>query len=233
MVDITPSDALISALANQFSAARQGRTPGVGSSIPGLQRGVGGEGQSSAPAVVGAAAGGIPSTATTGPSTANALLGGSTATDPVSQQAFNALVSQRGEPGERGDLGAGVTGGSLGALLAVLGGPLAPLSLIGNLVASDALGLPPTASITLADLVEAGERGDLGSLGLGGDVLGGVTSDVRNINTALDAAIAADPSTFGGSRGSEADRGARGGGVSRSDRTRSSGNREAGGGFTI
>lgn len=147
MVDITsPTAALLVALGNQRAAARQGRGQGVGSSVPGLP-GFGTEAAPGAPAV-GSAGGGIPSTATTGQSVANALLGGTGGTgDEVAQQVASVLLG-RTEPGERGDLGVGVTGGSVGTLLSLLtGGPLAIPGVLASLVGSDVLGLPPDTNL--------------------------------------------------------------------------------------
>lgn len=157
MVDIT-SDALLAAIANQFANARQGQSPGVGSVVPGLVgAGVGEQGTVS-PAAVGSPGGGVPGTATTGPAVANALLGGGGGGigDAVSQQVAGTLLGRQ-EAGERGDLGAGVAGGNIGALLSVLGGIGAVPTILGSLIASDASGLPLDPSLlstmTLAELV--------------------------------------------------------------------------------
>lgn len=147
MVTLTPGVALLAALQNQFAAARQGQGQGGGSLIPGL---AGQTADGSPVGSVGAlggggiSAGGVPSTATTGTSALNSLIGGSAGADPVAQQVFNSLNQQ--EPGERGDLGAGTEGGDLRTLLSILGGPFAAASILGNLVASNELGLPPTTS---------------------------------------------------------------------------------------
>lgn len=126
MVDITPGVAFLAALQNQFNAARQGQGRGTNSLIPGLPGG--GEGDSGS--VIGSlgsggiSAGGVPGTATTGSSIANSLIGGgASAGDPLAQQVSLASgFGSPGEPGERGDLGAGVTGGDAELLLSILSG---------------------------------------------------------------------------------------------------------------
>ncbi len=138
MVDITPGTALLAALQNQFNAARQGQGQGTNSLIPGFA----GSGEGADPSSIlsalggGISAGGVPGTATTGSSIANSLIGGSAgAGDPLAQQVSLASGLGFREGGERGDLGAGVTGGDIGMLLSTLG-PLAPLMLLGQIVSS-------------------------------------------------------------------------------------------------
>lgn len=166
MVDVTPSNSLLAALASQFAAARQGQSQGSSSVIPGLQ-GLGG--QESAPSTpTGAspvAGGGIPGTATTGPAVANSLVnGGGFAGDPISQSVAGTLLSRADrQPGERGDLGGGLVGGDPSGLLTILGGPLAPASLLASLVLSDAFtGIPDPNLLntgSLADLVSSADTG--------------------------------------------------------------------------
>ena len=226
MVDITPSNALLAALSNQFAAARQGQTPGVGSAIPGLP---GVASSESAPSVSGASlAGGIPATATTGQSVANSLLGGVGGTgDAIAQQVAGTLLSQR-EPGERGDLGAGVTGGDVGALLSILGGPAALFSIIPSLVASDAAGLPLDPSLlsatTLAELVSGTEDSSPGFSGEFGGALnadGSFTPAISSTggggtaNIIRRGVIGGSRGVFGGRQESEIDRGRSGPSLSR------------------
>lgn len=164
MVDVTPQMAFIAALQGQFNASRQGGggpVPG----IPGLS-GAGGNDPANTPGGLsgGITAGGVPSTATTGTSVANTLISGGGGSDALSQQVGNALIGR--EAGERGDLGAGITGGDLGALLSILSGPGAFATILGSLVASDAAGLPLDPSLlTPASL--AGLAREEGSQGIG------------------------------------------------------------------
>lgn len=163
---------------------------GVGGGIAGGAAGVGGGGAS------------VPGTATTGAGILESINSGQL---PVSSPSANDLVDRLfgggGEPGERGDLGAGVTGGDLETLLAVLGGPASMPLILASLVMSDAMGLPPDPSLlgttSLADLAFGG--GDPADVGLTRDITTGVVSDINNINRSLDATFAANPDIFGGS----------------------------------
>ena len=160
MVDITPSQALLAALQGRFDAARQGQGRGTNSLIPGLPGG--GEGTDSG-SVIGAlgsggiSAGGVPGTATTGSSIANSLIGGGAgAGDPLAQQVSLASGLGFREPGERGDLGAGVTGGDADLLMSILSGnPLLMAAMAAQAVSGQGLSFTggnqnPTGNPTLA-----------------------------------------------------------------------------------
>lgn len=166
---------------NAFTAGAQG-IPAGGTGVQGDSGGV------VAPAATSAALGGgasVPGTATTGQSLLEEIVAGGV--DPASAEAESLINRLRGigggEPGERGDLGAGVMGGDVGALLSVLGGPLAPATILASLVASDASGLPLDPSLLtasgLASLAAGTDPGEFGSgrVGdLGRDVLTGAAS---------------------------------------------------------
>lgn len=169
MAQPDPFVALLTAI--QDAQAAGGGTPNA--FVPGAQGipGVGGQPGQDAGGTPAAVSGGIsggasiPGTATTGPGLLENVLAGGGA-DPLTQGApFQGAIGLGGnEPGERGDLGAGVTGGDLETLLSVLGGPTAIAAILGSLVTSDALGLPPSTSLGLSDLV--GGSADIGSLGM-------------------------------------------------------------------
>lgn len=141
MVDIAPGAAFLLALKNAFDAARANAPRGnTGVGIPGISDAAD-QGTPSLPGQVagssiGGLGGGVPGTAPTGQNALVPALGGGepagTLTplplrqpDTVNALNFGPRQNVR-EPGERGDQGAGVTGGNLNMLLAVLSGnPLA------------------------------------------------------------------------------------------------------------
>lgn len=133
---------------NAFAPGAQG--------IPG-QPGAAGDAASSVaagPAAAGIGSGGasVPGTATTGQSILeNIMTGGIDPGSPDQVSLVDRLRGFNGEPGERGDLGTGVTGGDVGALLSVLGGPFASASILSSLVASDALGMDLDPSLLSAN----------------------------------------------------------------------------------
>lgn len=137
-----------------------GGSPGVAGSIGG---GVGGGGS-------------VPGTATTGQNIlADIAAGTASPTDPL---AGGTIFQGAGVPGEAGDLGASVTGGDLGTLMSVLGGPTALLSILPSLVASDALGMPLDPSLlTTTSLAQLAFGGGEGGAGAGTEFGGSINSD--------------------------------------------------------
>lgn len=159
MVDISPGAAFMLALNSAFNAAHANAPQGnLGAGIPGLAQAAAEQGGAPGQIASGATGGTVGGTATTGTNALNSLLGGgATAGDPLTQQiagTSNFLNATR-EPGERGDLGAGVTGGDPRLLLAMLSGnPLAMLYQTAQAISGQqptALGTDPvTGNATIA-----------------------------------------------------------------------------------
>jgi hypothetical protein len=130
MVDISPGTALLVALQNQFASSRANAPQGnLGAGLPGLTAPGGAEqGSPGGPAAaIGAVGGGVPTTATTGQSVANALGGGASSlslSDPVLQQVERNFFNQRDTfSGERPPA-PGTVGGDVspGVILAMMSG---------------------------------------------------------------------------------------------------------------
>lgn len=174
-------DAYIAFLSALQDAHAAGGTPNA--FTPGAQGVPGANGQpgadpagtpvgSAAAGAIGAGGASVPGTATTGTSILEDILAGEPA-DPAASL-VDRLRGVGREPGERGDLGAGVTGGDLGALLSVLGGPFAPASILASLAASDALGLDLDPSLlSTTSLLELAQAENESSPGFGADATGG------------------------------------------------------------
>lgn len=196
MVGIT-SGALLAALQAQFDAARQGQVQGRDQGIRGLQQSA--ESGNSPNSLIngGISAGGIPGTATTGVS-GNALIGGSAPlAGAVANGSPGSLFSTSGsEPGERGDLGAGVTGGDLELLLSILSGnPIAMAAAIAQAVS----GQPASFGEAFALSQEQGR--EFGGA-FGGPLIGGTTGlgtgTVNNIHSGFNGGSESQSSSGGG-----------------------------------
>ena len=160
-----PYVAFLSSIQDAFAASGgspNAFTPGVQgipSGVPGTPGDPGGGVAGGvAPAGVGAGGASVPGTATTGQGILESIVAGG---DPdVARRLLPGSLFQTA-PGEPGDLGAGVTGGNVNALLSVLGGPLAIPTILGSLVASDAMGLPPDPGLlsvpSLAQIAAVGD----------------------------------------------------------------------------
>ena len=153
MAQPDPYAAFLTALQDAY-AAGGGRPNAFTPGVQGIPTAGAPADPTGAPSVIGGVAGGggsVPGTATTGQSIVGDIIGGGVSADPIAQD----LVSRTfniGRDESTADLGAGVTGGELGALASILGGPLGAASIIGSLVMSDALGLPPSPSVSLAEI---------------------------------------------------------------------------------
>lgn len=195
--------------ANAFTPGVQG-IPGAPGASPGSTPGsiVGGGG-------VGIGGGAsVPGTATTGSSVLEDILSGARpSASPSEVVAFLGGLGRGTEPGERGDF-EGTGGGDLGTLAAVMGGPMAMGTVLGSLVLSDMLGLPPTTSMGLSDLLGGG---DPAAVGLTPAITSGVVSDINNIDASLDAVFANNPTLFGGGGGGSESQSSSGGNSSQFD----------------
>lgn len=145
MVDISPGTALLIALGNQFAASRANAPQGnLGAGLPGLT-GQNGEGSPGSPGglAAGAVGGGVPSTATTGSSVANALaggggLGGLSAGDPLAQQVERNFFNQRETFSGQGPPAPGTAEGEISpAVMAAImsGNPIAMALAVSRAVA--------------------------------------------------------------------------------------------------
>lgn len=180
MVDVAPNTALMIALGNAYNNARANAPRGnPTASIPGLGGAGAVEGIGATPGVVagsGVPGGSVPGTATTGDAVMDAILGGGAGgSDPVAQQVAEAglrLGLGGSGPGERGDRGAGVSGGDLRTFASILGGPTAIPSILANVVGNDVFGFDPSTSGLINNLL-ALEESEAGASGFGVNATGG------------------------------------------------------------